>query len=53
MLNACREHASAASNSTRPSVLEAMFMSILLSQQKELAEIKNQLERIGQRLEQQ
>jgi len=52
MLNACRNYASAASNATRPVLLEAMFMSILLAQQKALMEIKREVESIRQRLNQ-
>ena len=52
MMNACRNYASAASNATRPVLLEAMFMSILLSQQKALMEIKREVESIRQRLNQ-
>ncbi len=48
MMNACRSHASAASNATRPDILEAMLMSILLSQQKEIMEIKQKLAEIHQ-----
>lgn len=46
MMNACRMNASAGGMATRPIVVEAMFMSILLTQQKELAEIKERLERL-------
>ena len=43
MMNACRSHASAAGNATRPVLLEAMFMSILLTQQKALMGIKKEV----------
>jgi hypothetical protein len=46
MMNACRMHASAAGMATRPILSEAMFMSILLSQQRELMEIRENLERL-------
>ena len=52
MMNACRNYASAASNATRPVLLEAMFMSILLAQQKTLMEIKRDLAHIKQRTSQ-
>ena len=50
MMNACRLHASAGSSATRPILTEAMFMSILLNQQKELMEIRESLERLGKHL---
>jgi hypothetical protein len=50
MMNACRIHASAAGSATRPILTEAMFMSILLNQQKELMEIKESLERVEKQL---
>jgi len=46
MMNASRVYASAGGNATRPILTEAMFMSILLNQQKELMEIKESLERL-------
>jgi hypothetical protein len=52
MMNACRMCASAGSMATRPLLTEAMFMSILLSQQKELMEIRESLERLEKRLRQ-
>ena len=52
MMNACRNYASAASNATRPVLIEAMFMSILLVQQKALTEIKRDLAHIKQRVSQ-
>jgi len=52
MMNACRIYASAASNATRPVLVEAMFMSILLAQQKALMEIKREIVGIKQRLNQ-
>ena len=52
MMNACRNYASAASNATRPVLLEAMFMSILLAQQKALMEIKRDIAGIKQRFNQ-
>jgi hypothetical protein len=52
MMNACRMYASAGSMATRPILTEAMFMSILLSQQKELMEIRESLERLEKKLRQ-
>ena len=52
MMNACRNYASAASNATRPVLSEAMFMSILLAQQKALMEIQRDIAGIKQRLNQ-
>jgi hypothetical protein len=45
LMNACRSYASAAGAATRPVITEAMFMSILLSHQKNLKEFKAALER--------
>jgi len=47
LMNACRRHASAAGAATRPIVTEAMFMSILLSHQKALTEIKATIEKLA------
>lgn len=52
LMNACRMHASAAGMATRPILSEAMFMSILLSLQKELMETKESLERLEKQLRQ-
>lgn len=52
MMNACRIHASAGGMATRPLLVEAMFMSILLSQQKELMEIKEHIARLEKQLRQ-
>ena len=52
MMNACRMYASAGSMATRPILFEAMIMSILLNQEKAIAEIKERLERIEKRLQQ-
>jgi hypothetical protein len=49
---ACRVYASAAGMATRPILTEAMFMSILVSQRKELMEIRESLERLEKRLRQ-
>jgi len=40
MMNDCRMQASAGDKALRPFTIEAMFMSILLSQQRELKEIE-------------
>jgi hypothetical protein len=52
MMNACRVSASAGSMATRPILAEAMFMSILLRQQKELIEIRERLDRLEGQLRQ-
>ena len=52
MMNACRMHASAAGMATRTILSEAMFMSILLSLQTELTEIRESLERSERQLRQ-
>ena len=52
MMIACRVYASAGGMATRPVLTEAMFMSILLSQRKELMEIRESLERLEKRLRQ-
>jgi len=52
MMNECRLHASAGSMATRPVLCEAMFMSILLEQQKALREMKKRLDAIEKRLNQ-
>ncbi len=52
LMNACRMHASAAGMATRPILSEAMFMSIVLSLQKELMETKESLERLERQLRQ-
>ena len=50
MMKACRLYASAGGMATRPILAEAMFMSVLLSQQKKLMEIEAGLERLEKRL---
>jgi len=52
MMNACRMFASAGSMATRPILLEAMFMSILLHQEKTLTEIKEKLDKLEKQLSQ-
>jgi hypothetical protein len=52
MMVACRVYASAGGMATRPILTEAMFMSILVSQRKELMEIRESLERLEKRLRQ-
>ena len=51
LMNTCRRYASAAGAATRPIITEAMFMSILLSHQKMLREIKEALERLKSSLQ--
>ncbi len=50
MMNACRMYASAGSMATRPVLLEAMIMSVLLDHEKAIMEIKERLDRIEKRL---
>jgi hypothetical protein len=52
MMNACRIYASAGSMATRPILIEAMFMAVLLSQQKKLMEIAENLEQLEKKLRQ-
>jgi len=52
MMNACRMLASAGSMATRPVLLEAMFMSILLHQEKAITEIKERLDKLEKQLSQ-
>ena len=52
MMNACRMFASAGSMATRPILVEAMFMSILLHQEKAIMEIKEKLDKLEKRLNQ-
>ena len=52
MTDACRNHASAGSNATRPEVFEPMVMSILLEQQKKLDRLEKGLVAIKQKLAQ-
>ena len=52
MMNACRLFASAGSMATRPILLEAMFMSILLHQEKAITEIKEKLDKLEKQLSQ-
>ena len=50
MMNACRMFASAGSMATRPVLLEAMFMSILLHQEKVMTEIREKLDKLEKQL---
>jgi len=52
MMNACRIYASAGGSATRPILTEAMFMSVLLNQEKEIMEIRESLERLEKQLHQ-
>ena len=49
LMDACRNHASAGSNATRPVLFEAMAMSIMLFQQKKLIKLEKELNAIKQR----
>ena len=49
ILDACRNYASAGSNSTRPVLFEAMAMSIMLFQQKRLSKLEKELNALKQR----
>jgi hypothetical protein len=46
MTDACRNHASAGSNASRPEMFEPMVMSILLEQQKRLIRLEKELDAI-------
>lgn len=48
LTDACRNHASAGSNATRPEVFEAMVMSVLLEQEKKLIRVEKELNAIKQ-----
>ncbi len=50
MMNACRLFASAGSMATRPVLLEAMLMSILLHQEKAITEIREKLDKLEKQL---
>ncbi|MDH5419666.1 MAG: hypothetical protein OEY39_00170 [Candidatus Bathyarchaeota archaeon] len=50
MMNACRLFASAGSMATRPVLLEAMLMSILLNQEKAIMEIREKLDKLEKQL---
>jgi len=52
MTDACRNHASAGSNATRPELFEPMVMSILLEQQKRLMRLERELIAVKQKLSQ-
>lgn len=49
MIDACRNHASAGSNSTQPELFEPMVMSMLLEQQKRLMRLEKELIAIKQK----
>jgi hypothetical protein len=48
LMDACRSYASAGSNATQPLLFEPMVMSILLSIQKKLFKVENELNAIKQ-----
>ena len=52
LMDACRSHASAASNATLPVLFEPMALSILLFQQKRLIRLEKELNAVKQRLSQ-
>lgn len=52
LMDACRSHASAASNATRPVLFEPMALSILLFQQMRLIRLEKELNAVKQRLAQ-
>ena len=47
LMERARMHASAASYDTRTDPVESLFMSILLEQEKEIAELRKKLEQVG------
>jgi hypothetical protein len=49
LTDACRNHASAGSNATRPEMFEPMVMSILLEQQKRLNRLEKELVAVRQK----
>lgn len=44
LMDACRSHASAASNATNPILFEPMVMSIMLQQQMQIQELEKRLD---------
>jgi hypothetical protein len=52
LMDACRNHASAGSNSTRPVIFESMVMSILLNQQKILNKLEKEVNAAGKQRDQ-
>jgi len=48
LMDACRNHASAGSNATRPILFEPMMMSILLNQQMSLTRLQKELNDLKQ-----
>jgi hypothetical protein len=48
LADACRNHASAGSNATKPELFEPMFMSMLLEQEKKLIRIEKELDAVKQ-----
>jgi hypothetical protein len=51
LMRACREYASAGGNASRPILLEAMFMCILLSLQRQVMDVRERLEGLERRVE--
>lgn len=50
LMDACRNFASAESNSTQPALFEPMAMPILVSQQKKLLRVEKEIDAIKQQL---
>jgi hypothetical protein len=48
LMDACRSYASAGSNATQPLLFEPMIISILISQQKKIAQLEKALDVNGQ-----
>jgi hypothetical protein len=48
LTDACRNHASAGSNATRPELFEPMVISILVEQEKKLIRLEKELNAIKQ-----
>jgi hypothetical protein len=51
LMRACREYASAGGNASRPILIEAMFMCILLSLQRQVMDVRERLEGLERRVE--
>ncbi len=49
MMNACRKYASAGGMATRPVLIEAMLLSILLAQQRSIQETRKEVEQLRER----
>lgn len=49
LMDACRSFASAGSNATQPILFEPMILSMLVSQQKKIAQLETRLDAIAQK----